>query len=223
MTASKTAAPQHFSLPATDRRILRERFKRRHWIRLPRFLKPSTLKKLEEQIHKAEFFEVNPMGRKDAVSSRQICSTDLGPILNLLLSDQALFDFVEDVGNFSQRIKCMAGAVYRQTSSKKHYLHWHDDVNVVVGESTLATLVVNIGGAYKGGRLEIRSPKTGKVVSRVSNARRGGALLLRSSVTHRSRPVVGPEPKLLFLGLMLLDRPGGASTSPTGGGAPMNY
>ena len=78
--------PDHFAVDAYDPRALRERFRRRHWISLPRFLKPRALELISGHLKKARFidnrFNVN----------RRESSLPMGRILQVLLNHPALFD-----------------------------------------------------------------------------------------------------------------------------------
>ncbi|MHB8383527.1 MAG: PqqD family protein [Candidatus Binataceae bacterium] len=78
-------------------------------------------------------------------------------------------------------------------------LEWHDDAV----RDRLAALSINIGaGIYRGGRLELRDRKAGKILARVSNRGIGSAILFRIGPTlqHRNSPVIGSVAKTAFAG-----------------------
>jgi hypothetical protein len=191
----------HLTLPTSSRGALRSRFRKRHWIRLPRFLSPQVLKMLTAGLGKLAFTE-----RRSPVSRREICPPLSLPV-TLLLNHPEIFKFIEDVTASSKRIRSVGGMVCRHRSGAGHFVDWHNDLDYppVSGRMSEATLVINLGGSYAGGTLEIKSPKTGKVIARVSNPRAGDALLFRSHLPHRNTPITGRKPKITFVAWFSFD------------------
>lgn len=186
---------EHLRVPPREEvQALRERFRRRHWVRLPRLLKPSVIDML------APHFDETGFSERQSLYNRRDVSPRLAKILALVLSDVALFECVAKIIGGSRTIRSIAGGASRQTSSPRHYIDWHEDQPPFPpGTAIDATLVVNLGGSYQGGLLELKSARSARPV-RIANARRGDAVLFRSSLLHRGTPVIGRKPKLTFIG-----------------------
>lgn len=165
----------------------RAAFASRHWVRLPRLLDESLLRRIEAGLSTNEFTEMH----HDRVASGSVDLRVIGAatseLLVLLCNDPVVIRAVEDITGCTGLTR-FNGSIYRMLPEARHHQEWHDDLV----DDRAATLSVNIGSSdYDGGLLEIRSRETGRTVAEVPNTGRGDAVLFRvdGSLEHRVTPV----------------------------------
>lgn len=190
-----TAAPT-----PRQRAALVERYRRRHWVRLPGFLEPRLLRTLRAQLNRSRFVQKTA---SETNCLEMVEGRGLPGIIALLLGQEPFFDFVRQATRSPARIRGMVGYVSRLRDSGEHYVNWHSDMRLLKRRLTDATLLVNLGGPYAGGRTLLRVPG-GRVV-RFSVPRAGDAVLFRGMLPHRSERVRGRRAKTLYVGWFSLD------------------
>jgi len=178
-------------------RQLRTDFAQLHYLKVPQLLGPELLDFLQSQIDRAKFYEKTHEG---IGSNKELCMTQnsVFAALQFLVNDQKLFEFVREVTQ-CDRIGCFQGRVYRVSSGAGHHDSWHDDL----GEDRLVGMSINLSReAYAGGILQLRDRASGVIVSEVSNAGHGDALIFRLSpnLQHRITCVEGVAAKTAFAG-----------------------
>lgn len=194
--ARAASGPALFRLPRRDPASLSSIFASRHYVRLPGFLPPATLRLLAGGLASAPF--QRPL--RTRATLRDI-SPALGAMVTFFLHHPKLFAFVGCVARTNEP-RGLFGMLYRQGPAP-HYVRWHRDTDYppfTRQELTRATLVINLGGRYRGGILELRRPGRPGSVTRVPVLRAGDAVLFRNSLFHRSSPVLGARPKVSYVG-----------------------
>lgn len=186
--------PDCLVLPSA-RSALRRRFRRRRWVALPGLLAPALLRRLPARLRAAGFIE------RPFLSSRREHSPDLSELLAFLMCDPALLGFVREVTGARRPVRGVTGTAYRHRPGARHDIDWHVDTvdpPVPLAQMLRATLLVNLGGSYRGGLLELRArgPRLGP--ERIALPRAGDAVLFRGDLPHRGASVRGRRPKLTF-------------------------
>jgi hypothetical protein len=178
-------------------RQLRTDFAQQHYLKVPQLLSPDLLDFVQSQVEEAEFYERVHEG---IGSNKELCMAQntVFAALQFLVNDQKFFEFVQAATQCEQ-IGCFQGRVYRVSSSDGHHDSWHDDL----GEDRLLGMSINLSKeVYAGGVLQLRDRASGTIVSEVSNAGRGDALIFRlsSGLQHRITQVAGRATKTAFAG-----------------------
>ena len=190
-----TRAGTVFSGSAEDLERLRERFERRHCIRLPQLLEPGLLKLIEQRIDQAEFDHTTVEDFAAELLMRQNIAFDM---LHFLTNTPALFQYVQQVTRCGQ-IGCFTGRVYRMVPGCGHYDAWHRDTF----EHRMIGLSINLSvGVYSGGIFQLRDDTSDQILCRVANTGLGDGLLFRIAdhLAHRITTVEGAVPRTAFVG-----------------------
>ncbi len=114
----------------------------------------------------------------------------------LMNGESALKAFRRITGN--SHLKFFTGRVYKMLPAR-HYLEWHDDLKY----NRLCALSINLSpAAYRGGRLELRERKSGRIIFRSPALKPGDGILFSISprFEHRLTAVRGKRAKIAYAG-----------------------
>ena len=180
-----------------DLGALRAQFDRQHYLKFPGLLGSELLDFIQLQIDQGEFYERVHEG---IGSNKELCMTSntAAAALQFLMNDKNLFEVIQEVTQ-CEKIGCFQGRVYRVDAGSGHHDSWHNDI----GEHRLVGMSINLSRAvYSGGMLQIRDHASGEIVSEVTNAGIGDALVFRLSdrFQHRITDVEGKACKTAFAG-----------------------
>ena len=173
---------------------LRDEFRRRHCLMIPRLLDPALADEIARLVEGSEFDRREHDGI--GVEACMEVNATLAWLL-LLANDERMLDVVQSITGCGP-IGHFDGRVYRLEPSADHYDSWHDDL----GDGRLVAMSVNLGRpSYKGGALEIRDRRTG-ATTQARSASTGDALLfeLGEHLEHRVLPVTGEAARTAFAG-----------------------
>ena len=177
-----------------DRARLREVFRRRHCLVIPRFLDPALAEEIAIRVEQSSFHRREHAGI--GVEACMDVNATLAWLL-LLVNDVRVLEIVRSItgcgpiGNFD-------GRVYRLEPSTDHHDSWHNDL----GEGRLVAMSINLGRRpYEGGALEIRDRRSGETAT-AKSPHAGDALLfeLGEHLDHRVLPVTGNYARTVFAG-----------------------
>jgi hypothetical protein len=177
---------------------LRAAFARDDFVRLPRFLPNDLLDTVSREVERSAFYERTHSGIDD---NKELCmrtNTIAAGLLHVLLNSEELFDVVEQVTGCG-RIGCFEGRVYRVIPGCGHRDCWHSDM----GRHRLVAMSVNLSRRrYRGGILQMRSAKSGRVLRDVPNLGFGDGILFRiaDGLEHRITDMEGTTAKTAFAG-----------------------
>lgn len=183
------------------------RYRRHHWVRLPSLVEPRLLRTFRAQLRRTKFVQ-KPASETNCLDMPE--GRGLPGLIGLLLGSEPFFDIVREATRCPKPVRGLIGYVARFRDIDAHYVNWHSDMRLLKLPLTDATLLVNLGGPYGGGRTMVRVPGRRGIV-RFSLPRAGDAVLFRGSLAHRSERVRGRRPKTLYVGWFSLDdvTPGG--------------
>ncbi|HYL58538.1 MAG TPA: PqqD family peptide modification chaperone [Candidatus Acidoferrales bacterium] len=177
---------------------LRRDFARDNFIVLPRLIEPALLRVIQHQIERARFTQRVHRGFGRDL---QLRTAPAGASLALLLNDRELFSILERITGCG-RVGSLIGSIRRATPGPGNSLGWHSDD---LGHRKVA-ITINLGHKpYRGGRLQIRRRKSGRIVAEASNTVAGNAIVFRIAPTleHRNTAVEGDTPKTAFSGWLV--------------------
>lgn len=165
----------------------RAHFAQHHWVKLPGFLSPPVLARVQRGVARGIFVEthhervfppsVDLHMRPDATSG----------LLELLSNDPRLREAVEDLTG-CRPLASFEGFIYRLTPDLGLHHNWHNDLM----QGRRIAMSVNLEAApYAGGLLQIREVESGDILDEVANVAAGDALLFRidAALQHRVTPV----------------------------------
>lgn len=184
-----------FSASEGELAAARAQFAGAHWLRLPGFVGPELLARLQRLLAASEFVRVDrhigtELRPADKTADVALCA---------LLNNPALFRFVERLAGHGH-VRSFIGRIYRRLPHPDYFHHWHDDVTA---GGRLFALSINLSERpYAGGALRIRSAETREVLSEVHNGGAGDAVLFRIDrrLQHCIGPVSGDSPKTAMAG-----------------------
>lgn len=187
-------------VPKARLAYLRRRYREKHWISLRNFISPAFLSSLRPPLRERDFcpdvkaYRICPnVTRRDVLRDRRWCS-----LLTVLLNDRGLFELVRRITGDSRPIYAVDGFVSSMHPRKEHFVAWHTDPPCLPFPIRSCTLLINVGDAYEGGETEIRAAGSTELIARFSTSRPGDAALFRNTLPHRSAPVSGSRPKVMF-------------------------
>jgi hypothetical protein len=174
---------------------LQARFRAHHAVKLPSFLEPSFLAKLQTHLHAATF---TPKSHGD-IGHELIClDSPAADALLFVLNDPGLFRLITELTGISP-IGCFIGRIYRMTATTAHHESWHSDV----GDHRLLALSINLSEApYRGGTTVLREQACPDTERRLENLTPGDALLFRidPALEHAITDVEPGPPKTAWAG-----------------------
>ena len=178
-----------------DWKSFQEKFRRQHCVRFPAFIGGELLRKIQDQVDRAEFLEAKygTIGTELTMEYNGSLS-----LLQFLANDPTLFQSVDRITGCG-RIGCFRGRVYRMIPASGHYDSWHRDV----GRDRKLAMSVNLGRKpYQGGSLQIRDRVSKRVLHEVHNVGPGDAILflIDDDLQHRITPLEGSVPKTAYAG-----------------------
>jgi hypothetical protein len=180
-----------------DLDALRREFDRRNCFLLENFLHPDVVSLLLPMIRTATFL---PTTHDDDVGSELQMEPNLAlHLLSFLTNDLKLFDLVQKITSCGP-VGCFQGRVYKLTSHPAHILDWHNDFNE---PGRLIAMSLNLSTApFRGGVLQIREVRGGRIVSEVANTGFGNAVIFRISrdLEHQVTQIQGAAPRISFAG-----------------------
>ncbi len=178
-----------------DVAALRTEFQARRCVRVPSFIEPRLLSRIQAQIAVASFAE-----RAHGSISTELCmerNVCLG-LLNFLANDPAVFRFVEQVSGCHD-LTSFVGRVYRLQPDREDYDSWHADLH----PDHQLGMSVNLGtDPFEGGAFEIRRAEATEPLAAIANVGSGDAILfsIAAEVEHRVTPMRGSVAKTAFAG-----------------------
>jgi len=166
-----------------QKEVLRElahQFQREHHLVLRGFLPPELLERVRADIASGEF--------RDFVSKGVGADLRMEPsigiqMIKFMMNLPSTLQFARALSG-AEAIRGFSGRVYTMLPRPEHYDSWHDDLV----DGRLLSITVNLGGAYEGGVLEMRSRKSEQVLWGVRNTGPGDATFfaLGPDLQHRA-------------------------------------
>jgi len=179
-----------------DLDALRREFDRRNCLLLENFLHPNVVSLLLPMLRAATF---RPKHHDHVGSELQMEPNVALHLLSFLANDLRLFDLVQKITSCAP-VGCFRGRVYQLIPDPAHILDWHDDIKV---PGRLIALSLNLGTApFRGGILQIREVRGGRIVSEVANTGFGNAVIFKISpeLEHRVTQLESDVPRISFAG-----------------------
>jgi hypothetical protein len=185
-----------FSGADADLELLKRDFERRHYLLLKDFLHPEIASLLLPFLKRAKY---SPAQYK-RVGSEFLMEPNLAlDTLSFLTNDMKLFSLIQTITDCGS-IGCFQGRIYKLIPDPQHIFDWHNDLH---DESRLIAMSINLSaGMYRGGLLQIREVRSGKIAGEVANTGFGSAVLFRISedLEHRVTGIQGDAPRTSFAG-----------------------
>lgn len=161
----------------------RSHFDRHHWLKLPQFLDPAMIARVQRELARARFVEVRHI--RVEPPSIDVCMEPnaLSAMLELLCNDPVVLRAVESLTGCSPLLR-FDGFVYRLAPGTGHHHNWHNDVL----QGRRVAMSINLDSApFEGGMLMIRQRDTGRIVEEIENKGAGDAVLFRIDPAYQHR------------------------------------
>ena len=175
---------------------LRRNFDRKHFLLLKDFLHPEIISLILPFLERGKYC---PAQYKH-VGSELLMQPNLAvETLSFLSNDLKLFGLVQTITDCDS-IGYFEGRIYKLIRDPQHIFDWHDDLNE---PNRLIAMSIKLStGNYRGGLLQIREVRSGKIVAEVANTGLGNAVLFRVSkdLEHRVTGIEGDAPRTSFAG-----------------------
>lgn len=175
--------------------LLQARFHERHAVKIPGFLEPAFLEKLQSQLRTATFTPKSHEG----IGHELVCwDSPAADALLFVLNDPRLFRLVTELTGIGP-IGCFIGRIYRMTPTAAHHESWHSDV----GDHRLVALSINLAEEpYRGGATILREQGRPETEQFLENTTPGDALLFRidPALEHNITDVEPGPPKTAWAG-----------------------
>jgi hypothetical protein len=174
---------------------LRSHYALRNVVRLPGFLDPELVARVQRRLRGCEFVSFHTTNGIDRRETPKNPATR--GFLWLMFNDRRLFDFVEAVTGAGP-IDATTGGIYRQRSIARHKLAWHRDLDF---GRRVASMTVNLSPRpFRGGVLQFRTTTGHRPLGEVTYGGAGDAVLFRvgEDIQHRSTRVEGAQPKTIY-------------------------
>jgi hypothetical protein len=175
--------------------LLRARFRERHAVKIPGFLEPTFLSRIQSRIHTATFVPRSHEG----IGHDLVClDSPAADALLFVLNDPRLCHMITELTGIGP-IGCFIGRLYRMTAATAHHASWHSDV----ADHRLVALSINIGEEpYRGGTTILREQGRPDTEQPLENTTPGDALLFRIDPTleHHVTDVEPGPPKTAWAG-----------------------
>lgn len=165
----------------------RRHFERHHWCRLPHFLSPPLLSRVQEGIATATFVGMRHEAVQPPSVDLAMTPNATAAMLELCCNDPIVLAAIETLTGCAP-LRSFGGFVYRLAPGTGLHHNWHSDC---VNDRRVA-LSINVDtGTFEGGSLRIRDAGTGMEIEQADNQRPGDALLFRidERLQHRVMPV----------------------------------
>jgi len=190
-----TKSATTFRRSAKDLDTMRKTFRRQHWIHLPKFLESQFVHEIHESFLHSRFYtkKHKGIGTELCVSRNPTLDT-----LRFIVNDPSLFEMIRKITGCGD-IGCFNGRIYRLDPEQTHYDSWHDDCF----DHRMIALSINLSPTpYRGGALQIRNRKSGKILHNQAVTGEGDAVMFRllPEIEHRVSKVSGHHSKISFAG-----------------------
>jgi hypothetical protein len=188
---------------AGEAAVLRAEYAERSCIRLPGFLEPALLRRVQQRVDGAGWQEHVHDDLDPPAIELIIQEPVLDGILAAVMQHLPLFEAVRAITGCDP-IGSFAGRVYRMDPGGGHHDSWHGDDDEGAGPNNrMAALSLNLSpGTFEGGVLELRRRGSDRLLHRVANTGAGDAILFRidDALEHRVTDVKGTVPKIAWAG-----------------------
>jgi hypothetical protein len=185
-----------FTGTQVDAESLRRCFERQHYLMLKDFLDPHIISLILPFLGPAEYV---PAKYEHVGSELRMEPNPALDILSFLANDVKLFDLVQTITGCGS-IGCFQGRVYKLIPDPLHNFEWHNDLQEPI---RLVAMSVNLTeGMFRGGVLQIREVRSGKITAEVANVGFGNAVLfgISDDLEHRVTGIEGDTPRVSFAG-----------------------
>jgi len=181
-----------------ERAALARAFDDHHCVRLPRFLHPTLLRRLQARLAQSDAWKPNVHDLVNGPSTELVFSDDITVgLLTAMFHDRRLFDAIGGITDCDP-IRSFHGRIYRMDAAA-HEDVWHTDAN----GQYMVTLSLNLTSApFEGGELHLREYESKRMRAQVANTGQGDAIIFRidGGLEHIVTPVTGPLPKIAWAG-----------------------
>jgi hypothetical protein len=180
---------------SADLRQLRAKFRRDHYLILPKIIEPDLLQTILQRIDSAPFLQVG----FDGVASQSVINDPVSYSILFFLMNIPEFQRLIQRITGCRKISEFKGRIYRLNPSTGESILWHTDVC----DHRMVTFSLNLTTQeYRGGALQIRNRGSKKILHEVRNTGLGDALLMPVStkLAHRVLPVEGVIPRTAMAG-----------------------
>jgi hypothetical protein len=193
ITPSGVTAPT-----APERDELARAFDAQHCVRLPQFLHPTLLRKLQARLARSGAWTPNVHNLVNGPSTELVCSDSITVgLLTAMFHDRSLWDAVAAITDCDP-VRSFHGRIYRMDEGV-HEDVWHTDAN---GKYMLALSLNLTAAPFAGGELHLRECETKRMRAQVANTGQGDAIMFRidGALEHVVTRVRGPVPKIAWAG-----------------------
>jgi len=160
-------------------------YSRQQMITLPQFVEPGILRRVVDQIEKAEFFPAYYNNQKRKLGEEVRISPDhpaMG-IMSMLLNNSELFQIVQQLTG-CEKIRSYLGRIRRESPGTGHFLDWHDDPK----PTRLVGISINLSTEpYLGGVFQLREKATERLMGEVANTGLGDAIIFQVARGYQHR------------------------------------
>ena len=174
---------------------LRAEFKRNHCVCLRKFLEPALLKFVLDKLDGTRFRKrIDRINVEDYVPQNAAMT-----LLELVLNDPELFRAVRRLTGCRPIGSFLGKGLWRLVPGRGHTIRWHSDR---VEDRTIQLDISLTQKRYRGGTLQFRNSRSGRILHEVDRMALGDAVLIRlaSGLEHRFAPVQGPWARIAYDG-----------------------
>jgi hypothetical protein len=193
ITASGVIAPT-----AAERAELARTFDEQHCVRLPQFLHPAVLRKLQARLAQRDAWTPKVHALVNGPSTELVFSDAITVgLLTAMFHDGLLWNAVAAITSCDP-IRSFHGRIYRMDADA-HEDVWHTDAN---GQYMVALSLNLTPARFAGGELHLREYESKKMRAQVANTGQGDAVMFRidGGLEHIVTRVTGPVPKIAWAG-----------------------
>jgi hypothetical protein len=180
---------------------LRERFRARHVLRLPKLLDPSLLEFVMGRIDRGRWkTRIHPGVARELV----LHDFTALAVLEFVMNQPTFRSAIEEITGI-RPLRRFGGRIYRMVPGTAHYDLWHTDVPHFrrhVG------LTLNLSPReFRGGAFTLRDRGSKRVLADIMNTGLGDALIFRidPALEHRVADIEGTKPKTAYAGWFVSD------------------
>jgi hypothetical protein len=186
-----------------DVRAWRAAFAEESCLRLPGFLEPAFLGRVQQRIAGAAWREFVQHKIDPPAIDLFLDEPVVGGLLAAVMQDPDLFDTVQSVTGCDP-IGSFRGRVYRLDPRAGHEDSWHTDTKPgTEPNNRMIALSLNLSpAAFEGGVLELRHRGSDRLLHRAANTVPGDAVLFRidRALEHRVTAIEGVSPRIAWAG-----------------------
>ncbi|HZS48863.1 MAG TPA: 2OG-Fe(II) oxygenase [Blastocatellia bacterium] len=179
---------------------MRATYSENRFLRLPKLIEPSILKRVVDHIEAADFFPAYYNNQKRKLGEEIRISPDNPAIriMSMMLNNSELFQIVEKITG-CEKIRSFLGRIRRESPGTSHFLDWHDDPK----PTRLVGISINLSPEpYIGGVFQLREKATEKMMVEIANTGLGDAFIFQVSngYQHRVTNLEGTIPRTTCTG-----------------------